>query len=439
MKNKTINSEKLRTLIDECGMLIVLLLLIVLASCFTYREQYRVGDAGGREVAKRIIDEHGTDANVILIGRDNEEEKEFTAAAKAVLTAQGVKVLAVVNGSPADARGAIESAVGNNETITAIGVTKFTHEWTIYDQFPEVGREKCVEAMPYYWPTFLKTSNLIGVANQTAIYAIIAIGMTLVIITAGIDLSVGSLVALASVSTALFIREAGSTEAGWIMVALAMMAGISVCALAGAVNGAFITWLRLPPFIVTLAMMLAAEGTAFRVSQGKSIPAMPDSLRFIGAGEVIGVPVPVILMLGLYILAYFIMSWTVFGRYVYAIGGNREAARLAGAPIKRVLFSVYIISGALAGLGGLILTSRLDAGDPKFGKMYELEVIAAVVVGGTSLMGGQGKITGTLIGAFIIAVIKNGMNLLSVDSFNQKIVLGGVLLLAVTIDKLRRK
>ncbi|MFM8286117.1 MAG: ABC transporter permease, partial [Planctomycetaceae bacterium] len=156
-------------------------------------------------------------------------------------------------------------------------------------------------------------------------------------------------------------------------------------------------------------------------------------------GQIVGVPTPVWLMLAGYLLAHFVMSRTVLGRYVYAIGGNREAARLSGVPVDRVLRVVYTLSGVLAGLGGLVLTSQLSAGDPKFGQMYELEVIAAVVVGGTSLQGGSGKVFGTLIGAFIIAVIKNGMNLLNVDPYNQKIVLGGVLMLAVLFDTAKRR
>ena len=152
-----------------------------------------------------------------------------------------------------------------------------------------------------------------------------------------------------------------------------------------------------------------------------------------------GIPHPILLMIVLYVVSHIVMSRTVFGRYVYAIGGNSEAARLSGVPVKRILMTVYTICGALAGLGGIVLTSQLSAGDPKFGLMYELEVIAAVVVGGTSLMGGRGKIFGTLIGAFIIAVIKNGMNLTNVDPFNQKIVLGAVLMVAVLLDTLKRR
>jgi ribose transport system permease protein len=214
--------------------------------------------------------------------------------------------------------------------------------------------------------------------------------------------------------------------------------GITCCALAGAFNGWLITTFRLVPFIVTLGMMMIASGLAFRLSHGHSIPEVPSSFLWIGGGKTAGVPHPVLLMLGLYWIAHFVMSRTIFGRYVYAIGGNEEAARLSGVPVRRVLLTVYTLCGTLAGLGGIVLASQLSAGDPKFGLMYELEVIAAVVVGGTSLMGGYGKIFGTLIGAFIIAMIKNGMNLLNIDPFNQKIVLGTVLIGAVLLDTLKR-
>jgi ribose transport system permease protein len=286
----------------------------------------------------------------------------------------------------------------------------------------------------------LKQSNLLNIADQTAIYAIIAIGMTMVIITAGIDLSVGSLMALASVTTALVLRDFGQgADSGIATVVLALAAGMGICAAAGLFNGLMITAFGIPSFIVTLAMMLMASGLAFRLAGGESISGLPPAVRWIGSERTIGVPNSVWLMLALYVVAHIVMSRMVFGRYVYAIGGNTEAARLSGVPVKRIQLSVFTICGALAGLGGIVLMSRLGAGDPKFGKEYELDVIAAVVVGGTSLMGGRGKILGTLIGAFIIAVIKNGMNLTNVGTFDQKIVLGAVLLGAVLLDTLKRR
>ena len=199
------------------------------------------------------------------------------------------------------------------------------------------------------------------------------------------------------------------------------------------------TQFRIPPFIVSLSMMMMARGLAYLMADGESISQLPEGWTTVGAGTIAGVPTPILLMIVLYACAHVLMSHTAFGRYVYAVGGNQEAARLCGVPVTRVLLAVYIICGTLAGLGGLILSSRLATGDPKLGVMYELEVIAAVVVGGTSLMGGEGRILGTLTGAFIIAVIKNGMNLLNVGAWEQQIILGAVLLAAVLLDNLKHK
>jgi ribose transport system permease protein len=364
----------------------------------------------------------------------------FAEAAGQRLKLNGATVLQNINGSPIDVRKAIGTTIAQSQEIDAIAANDVTSKWNVYDQFPGVGSSKCVTPSPYFWPDFLKVSNLLGVANQTAIYAIIAIGMTMVIVTAGIDLSVGSLVALAAVCTGILIRDAGGgSNASIGMAIFGSLIGIAICAAVGLFSGLMIATFRMPPFIVTLGVQMMASGLAYRLSEGRSIPELPTSFFWLGRGVTMGVPNQVLLMLVLYFIAHVVMSRMVFGRYVYAIGGNAEVARLSGVPVKRVLLTVYTISGALAGLGGIVLASQLSAGDPKFGLMYELEVIVAVVVGGTSLMGGYGKILGTLIGAFIIAVIKNGMNLTNVDHFNQKIVLGAVLIVAVLLDTLKRR
>ena len=390
--------------VRDYGMIFVLLVLASLFSVLTIKQQHPTGEAAGRQVADLIISQNGRQARVLIVTRNTSEDLAFANGVASSLIDAGATVLDNVNGAASDAKRAIDSILASGGEIDAIAANDVTAKWPVYDRFPSVGSGKCVVPSTYTWPDFLKISNLLGVANQTAIYAIIAIGMTMVIITGGIDLSVGSLVALASVGTAIMV-----------------------------------TTFQLPPFIVTLSMMMMASGLSYRLSSGRSIPELPTSFFWLGRGEVAGIPNPILLMLLLYIIAHIAMSRTVFGRYVYAIGGNAEAARLSGVPVKRILMSVYTICGALAGLGGIVLTSQLSAGDPKFGLMYELEVIAAVVVGGTSLMGGRGKVFGTLIGAFIIAVIKNGMNLKDVDPFNQKIVLGAVLMLAVLFDTLKRR
>ncbi len=434
-----IQHASLRRFVSDYGMVFALLLLAALFSVMTLKLQHPTGADAGRQVARMILQQHGSAAVVVIAARNTAEDVQFTKAAAADLSDSGATVLAEINGEPADVRRAIQQALADGHTISAIAANDVSARWNVYDRFESVGSDKCVTPKPYRWPDFLKMSNLLGVANQTAIYAIIAVGMTMVIITGGIDLSVGSLVALSSVTTAVIIRDAGGGAfCGLPMMLLACVAGVLVCSVAGGFIGTMVTMFRIPPFIVSLSVMMMASGLALRIADGRSIPEVPASFLWIGGQQTAGVPNPVWLMAILYVMAHVLMSQTVFGRYVYAIGGNAEAARLSGVPVTPVLLAVYTLCGALAGVGGVVLSSQLAAGDPKFGDMYELEVIAAVVVGGTSLMGGEGRIFGTLIGAFIIATIKNGMNLTNVDPFNQKIVLGGVLLLAVLLDRMKR-
>ena len=293
----------------------------------------------------------------------------------------------------------------------------------------------------FFWPNFLKSENLLNIANQVAVIAVIAIGMTIVIITGGIDLSVGSLVALSAVLTAAFIRDfAGGVQASFGGMLLACIAAIVLCGSIGAVSGTMITWFAIPPFIVTLAMMLIGSGLAYLLAMGQSIYQIPDSFVWLGRGaDLIGLPNAVVLMLVLYALAHVLMARTTLGRYLYAVGGNTEAARLSGVPVKRVLLFAYIASALFAGLGGVIMASQLKSGSATYGNMYELYVIAAVVVGGTSLSGGEGRMLGTLTGVFTIAVIQNGMNLTNVESYTQKVVLGLVILGAVLFDKVRQR
>ena len=418
--------------------MIFVLLLLCVGFSLKVDKQFPTGDTAGKAVAAAAIEKHGDSANVVIITGRTDEDMEFVAAAEKTLTAGGAQVVDIVNGDAIAARKAMEQLASDGTSIDAIVATAVAAKWSIYA--PLSVEDKVVSPQPYYWPDFLKVSNLLGVANQTATYAIVAIGMTMVIITAGIDLSVGSLIALASVCTASFIRDfGGGADASVPMLLLGCVVGISVCALSGAFVGTMVTWFRLPAFIVTLAMMLIAKGLAQRISEGKPIDEIPATIKWLVAEQTLGLPNSVWLMAVLYVGAHVVMTNTVFGRHIYAIGGNAEAAKLSGIRINRVLVAVYTISGALAGLGGILMTSRFKGANHTYGEMAELEVIAAVVVGGTSLMGGQGRIFGTLIGAFIIAVINNGMNLLEVDPFNQKIVLGAVLLGAVLLDTLKRR
>jgi len=429
-----------RLFLADYGMVVVLLLLASLFSLLTISPQHPTGYNAGKELAGQVAQEFDAGATVLIVLRNTAGDRVFGNIATESLEKRGLEVVGQVHGGPAEARAAIEKTLAAGKTIDVVLANNVTAKWNVYERYPEVGASKVRQPSSHYWPTFLKPTNLLGVANQTAIYAIIAIGMTMVIITAGIDLSVGSLVALSSVTSALLIRDlASGADSTVTATLLSCLAALFVCAMAGGFTGVMVTLFKIPPFIVTLAVMMMASGLAFRLSAGRSIPELPHSFLWLGGATSLGIPNPVLLMIVLYTIAHIVMSRMTFGRYVYAIGGNAEASRLSGVPVAAVLLAVYTICGALAGLGGIVLTSQLAAGDPKFGLMYELEVIAAVVVGGTSLMGGEGKIFGTLIGAFIIAVIKNGMNLTNVDPFNQKIVLGAVLLAAVLLDTLKRR
>ena len=285
-------------------------------------------------------------------------------------------------------------------------------------------------------PPFLSVDNLILVLNQSAIYGVVSVGMTLVILTGGIDLSVGSLLALGGIICALIVRAMGDTWSGYALgYAGALAAG---CA-SGSFAGLFITRFQIPPFIATLALMSSIRGIGYLVLGGTPVHNLPASYTFLGR-HLIGerVPVGVLVMLAVFTLGMILLSATRFGRHVYAIGGGEEAARLSGVPVDRVKWIVYSVSGALAALGGLILSSKMQSGDPTVGVGDELQVIAAVVVGGTSLSGGRGAIAGTLIGLLIIAVLSTGLTWIGMESFGQQVILGAVILAAVLIDRLKR-
>jgi len=429
----------LRKLLNDYGMLLVLGLLVAVLSVLTLEQQVPAGAEAGRRVAAAVTASRESVGTALVIAETTSIDQEFVKAATEALDAAGWKVSASVNGTPADGRRAIEAELEGGGVIDAIAVTGDAAGWTIYERFEQVGREKCFSPMPYTWPTFAKLENLLSVANQTAIYAILAIGMTMVIVTAGIDLSVGSLVALSSVVAAMVIRGSGGQEASAIMVVVGSLAGVIVCGAAGLFNGVMVTRFGIPPFIITLSMMMIARGLARRLSGELSIQELPPAWSTLGSGTMLGVPNPVILMIVLYLLAHALMTRTMFGRYVYAVGGNEEAARLSGVPVTKVKLLVYTLCGVLAGLGGIVQSSKLATGDPKLGVMFELDVIAAVVVGGSSLMGGEGRIFGTLIGAFIIAVMKNGLNLMNVGAPDQQIVLGLVVTAAVLVDTVKRR
>ena len=426
--------------LSDYGMLLVLAVLCAFFSVATLTEQYPTGEAAARQVAAQFA----KGARVLVAARAQPDDVLFADTLDAALRAAGVEVAAVVKGEPSDARAALQRVAAGGK-LDAIACNQATAAWLVFADlaadFPALGAPRVVKPHSYRWPNFLKRDNLLNIANQIAVIAIVAVGMTMVIVSAGIDLSVGSLIALSAVLAAIFIRDfAGGVQATAEGMTLACLAAIAVCGLAGAFSGAIVTVFGIPPFIVTLAMMLVASGAAYLFAHGQSVYQIPDSFVWLGRGaDVPGVPNAVLLMLVLYGAAHVLMSHLRLGRYLYAVGGNAEAARLSGVPLRRVILFAYIASGLLAGLGGVVMASQLKSGSPTYGGMYELYVIAAVVVGGASLRGGRGRMFGTLIGAFTIAVIQNGMNLWNVESYTQKVVLGLVILAAVLLDMARQR
>ncbi|STD03624.1 Ribose transport system permease protein rbsC [Dermatophilus congolensis] len=280
-------------------------------------------------------------------------------------------------------------------------------------------------------PAFLTIPNLLNVGVQAAVTAVIAFGMTYVIVTAGIDLSVGSIAALSAIGAGWMVTTGAMP--GPLALILAPLMGL----IAGSVTGTAVAYGKLPAFIATLAMLSIARGLALVISEGRPI-LMPDAVNWLGSN--LGpIPGPILVLLLAWAVTAFILNRTVFGRSLYAIGGNEEAARLTGLPVKRTLASVYALSGLYSGVAGLLLAGRLASAQPQAATGYELDAIAAVVIGGASLTGGSGKATGTLIGALVLAVIRNGLNLLSVTAFWQQVVIGLVIAAAVGIDVLRNR
>ncbi len=432
----------LRRIFADHGMVFVLLLLCGFFSIVTLSEQQPAGATAAKLVAEDIDQLFGKDARVLVVTGLLPDDAIFADTLSAALRRMGCHV-EVVKGEPRDARQALKrlAAEPTPTKLSVIACTATTAGWLalkdIDKDFPALGAPIVVKAKSYRWPNFLKPDNLLNIANQIAVIAIVAVGMTMVIIAGGIDLSVGSLIALSAVLSARLIRDyAGGTQAGALGCILCCGAGIAACAAAGVFSGSLITRFGIPPFIATLGMMLIGNGSAYLLAKGESVYQLPESFVWLGRGTgFFGLPNAVALMLGLYVVAYLLMSQTRLGRYFYAVGGNREAAHFSGLPVNRVLLIAYAFSGMLAGLGGVVMASQLKSGSPTYGQMYELYVIAAVVVGGTSLEGGKGQMFGTLTGALIIAVIQNGMNLTGIESYTQKVVLGLVILIAVLLDK----
>ncbi|MBL8129043.1 MAG: ABC transporter permease [Chloroflexia bacterium] len=294
-------------------------------------------------------------------------------------------------------------------------------------------------------PNFLSAFNVFNVMRQISFIGILAVGMTFVILTAGIDLSVGSLLAFSGIVCASVAKgsrsllEGGVTDPGGARVLLAALAAILTGVIIGLLQGSLTARAGIPAFIVTLGGLGAWRGATLLWSDGQPISSFSDDFKFWGQGFIGPLPVPVIFFLAMVVIGQIILKYTQYGRWIYALGGNPEASRLSGLNVKMLTTSVYVISGFCAGLAGFLLTSRLNSAEQVAGQGYELQAIAAVVIGGTSLFGGQGSMIGTLIGAMLIGVLNNGLVILNVSPYYQQIVIGAIIVLSVYIDQLAKQ
>jgi len=308
-------------------------------------------------------------------------------------------------------------------------IVKWSHHPAFY---PLVGFILVFFFMAFFNDNFLSPNNISNVARQVSINAILAVGMTCAILLGGIDLSVGPVMALSGTATAGMMVVGISPE-------VAIVGGLMIGLIFGAANGFLIAYGKMPAFIVTLASLGIARGIALIYTGGYPISGLPESFLFLGRGNVFGLQTPILMMLIVYVIAYVVLNHTPFGRHVYAIGGNEEAARLSGIPVPKVIMAVYTISGVTAAIAGMILTSRLMSGQPNAGVGFELDAIAAVVIGGTAMSGGRGAIIGTLIGAMLLGVLNNGLNLAGVSPYVQNVIKGIIILSAIYISSRKQK
>ncbi len=446
-------SQATLKLLTKLGPVAVLLLLIVMFSVMLRYDHQPQTPQHGTELARSIVSEYGVGASVIVLTRPVDGDRPFGDAIEKELAAQGVEAVQAFSGHPRQIREFLDVIAANQaETVAVIATNhptatlKFLEQQKLRARGGPFASTAVMIPPSYPWSLFLTADNFKNLLNNSSRIAIIAVGMTLVIITAGIDLSVGGVMALASVMTAVAINSwFGGAEATFWGLVGGCAVGVGMGAACGLFNGMVTTFLRVPPFIVTLAMFMIAPGLAMWIATGGSAVASPEAIDILAksfhglsTARPLGIPVPIYIVLALYLLAHIVMTRTSFGRYVYAVGGNREAARLSGVPVFLVLISVYTLCGAAAGLSGVIDAS-LFGGRPTGGNLYELQAIAAVVVGGTSIAGGEGRVTGTLIGTLIIAVIDSGLSQLGIGSYKLKVVFGALILATVVLDQLKHR
>jgi ribose/xylose/arabinose/galactoside ABC-type transport system permease subunit len=306
------------------------------------------------------------------------------------------------------------------------------HLWRLLTSFgPAIMLLVVIVGMSIVQPSFLTTSNLMTIGLQASVRALLAIGVLFVIVNGGVDLSVGTSMSLSMVTMGLYVIN------GHGSIAVGMLIAVATGVLVGLINGTLIAFLNLQPFIVTLGMLGIAQGFALTLSNGRSMYGFPPQFNFIGGGQIAGIPVPLFILAAVGIVVWFVARETKFGRYAYAIGGSEEAARRAGIPVRGFKVAIYGFCGALVGISAIVLASRINSAHPGIGLGYELDAIAAVVIGGASLMGGRGTVTGAILGALTMSAIRFGLNVMAVTPFIQQIVIGVILIIAVYLDRVR--
>ena len=281
--------------------------------------------------------------------------------------------------------------------------------------------------------TFLTSRNILNICRQVSMTGICSVGMTMVLLTGGIDISVGSIIALVGVVSAKLVAEAG------MPIFPAMLIGVAVGAFCGLINGIMVARFEVPALITTLAMQTMARGAAYILTSGIPVYGLPEEIRTLGQGYLLGIPIPVIIMVLIFVFGWWLLEQTRFGRYTYAIGGNQDVARLSGINIMKIKIIIYTLSGFFAGLSGVIMLSRINSGQPNTSEGFEMDVITGAVLGGISVAGGEGKLINVIAGVLIMGMLSNGMTLMNLDEYWQWVVKGIVLLAAVTFDNLQRK
>ena len=433
----------------DYGMVLVLLALVALFSLLTVKEESPSDKRSVRDVAERIMKEIPADQAVVVYGKDKTEFENFARNLANQLTKEtrGNVILAI--GGPVKLRSELDKLRDERRELGAIataGPAGMEVIKAVPENYPMFQQFAVLTPQPRRKSTFFTLDNFRNVTQRVVVIAIVAIGMTMVIITAGIDLSVGSLVGLAAMAGAWFIKErvvaaGGEPESvGALAVYSGFLIAILCTGLLGLFSGTLVAYCKVAPFIVTLGVMMIARGMAEQANGGFTVSdtQLPAGFRELNHGTLIGIPNTVALLVLFYLAAHIFMSKTKYGRYIYAVGGNMEAARLSGVPVAGIILLVYTVCGLLAGLGGCLEASRVNAATTVMGTGLELEVIAAVVVGGTSLFGGSGRVFGTLIGAFIIGVMRSGMNQLNFKDPVQDMVLGAIIIIAVLLDRARQ-